>query len=115
MKQTVNFSQFCDAFRNHDRNEQFTYHGKEVLFNALEQYEQEQCEQDSDSEIELDVIALCCEYSEDDYEEIASCYSIDLSECEDENGKIRVVEDYLNQNTWICGQPDSRSFVYRQF
>ena len=110
MKQSINFSQFCDDFRNQDRNEQFTYEGKEILFNALEQHEQ-----DSDAEIELDVIGLCCEFSEDDYQEIASNYSIDLSEYEEEEEKIKVVEDYLNQNTWVCGQPTSRSFVYRQF
>ena len=36
MKQTVNFSQFCDAFKLMDRNGQFTYEGKRALFDYLE-------------------------------------------------------------------------------
>jgi hypothetical protein len=59
MKQSVNFSDFCDAFESHGRNDTFTYAGKRALFDYLEEYEYECGE-----EIELDVIALCCEYSE---------------------------------------------------
>lgn len=47
---------FCDQFKN-----QFTYNGKRALFDYLERMEEETGE-----EIELDIIALCCEYSEHD-------------------------------------------------
>jgi len=63
MKTTVNFSQFCDSFSEQYRNN-FTYDGKRALFDYLEQYE-EDCGED----VELDPIALCCEYTE--YENIA--------------------------------------------
>jgi hypothetical protein len=59
MKQNINFSQFVDAFNNMDRQDQFTYKGKKALFDYLEQLGE-----DIGEEIELDVIALCCEYSE---------------------------------------------------
>ena len=59
MKQSINFSRFCDAFQI--RKENFSYEGKEALFNYLEQYEE-----DTGEEIELDVIALCCDYTEYD-------------------------------------------------
>lgn len=59
MKQSIGFGQFCDAFRNMGRNEQFTYAGKRALFDYLEEYEES-----TDTEVELDVIALCCDYSE---------------------------------------------------
>ncbi len=59
MKQNIGFSQFCDAFRDMGRETQFTYQGKRALFDYLESYEQ-----DTGEEVELDVIALCCEYSE---------------------------------------------------
>ena len=59
MKQSANFSEFCDGFRDMGRNEQFTYEGKRALFDYLEDYEESTGE-----EIELDVIALCCEYTE---------------------------------------------------
>jgi hypothetical protein len=59
MKQNISFGQFCDAFRDMDRNDNFTYAGKRALFDYLENLEA-----DTGSEVELDVIALCCDYSE---------------------------------------------------
>jgi hypothetical protein len=61
MKQTVSFCQFCDAFPDHGRNDDFTYDGKKALFELIEELD-EQCE----TETELDIIALCCEFSEYD-------------------------------------------------
>ncbi len=58
MKQDVNFSQFCDAF-GESRKNQFSYDGKSALFDYLEEYEES-----TDTEINLDIIALCCEYTE---------------------------------------------------
>lgn len=58
MKQTINFSQFCDSFRGSYENN-FSYEGKMALFDYLENYEDETGE-----EIELDPISLCCEYAE---------------------------------------------------
>lgn len=59
MKTTVNFTEFCDRFAAMDRNENFTYSGKRALFDYLED-----CERGMGEEIELDVIALCCEWRE---------------------------------------------------
>jgi hypothetical protein len=61
MYQTVNFSDFCDAFRSMDRNENFSYEGKRALFDYLEQYEE-----DVGEPWELDVIGLCCDWTEYD-------------------------------------------------
>jgi hypothetical protein len=58
MKQTINKYKFADAFRS-IRPDNFTYAGLHALFDYLEEYE-ESCGE----EIELDVIALSCEYSE---------------------------------------------------
>lgn len=59
MKQTIGFNQFCDAFRSMDRNNNFSYEGKQALFDYLEELEA-----DTGEEIELDVIALCCDFQE---------------------------------------------------
>jgi hypothetical protein len=59
MKRTVNKSQFADAFRSAGRQDQFSYAGLNALFGSLEEYEES-----TGAAIELDVIALCCEYSE---------------------------------------------------
>ena len=72
MKTTVNFCDFQDAFTAHDRQDTFSYEGKRALFEYLEQYEE-----DTGEEIELDVIVLCCEYTE--YKDIAE-YNENYSE-----------------------------------
>ena len=119
MKTTVNFSQFCDAFTSMSRYDQFGYQALQVLFDYLEEYEDSTGEQ-----IELDVVALCCDYSHDSIEDIADNYSIDLSDCDDgictasayglekvDKAKRKAVREYLEQNTIICGETDS-GFVY---
>lgn len=59
MKQQVTFSQFTDSFRDMGRAEQFSYQGLRALYEYLQEYEDSTGE-----EVELDVIALCVEYSE---------------------------------------------------
>ena len=71
MYQTINFSSFCDAFRAHDRQDQFSYGAKRALFDHLEDVEQQ-----TGQAIELDVIALCCEYTESTFDEIRQDYSL---------------------------------------
>lgn len=110
MKTTVNFSQFCDTFRSMDRNNQFTYEGKRVLFDFLESIEE-----DTGKELELDVIALCCEYAEEHWEDIASNYSIDLSQCEDDEEKEEAVVEYLRYRTAYVGASESGLHVYASF
>ena len=61
MKQTISFYQFKDAFYKMDRGEQFSYNALKALFEYFEEYEDS-----NDDEIELDVIAICCDYVEYD-------------------------------------------------
>ena len=87
MKQSINFSQFCDAFHNMGREDQFSYQGKKALFEYLEQLAE-----DCATEIELDVIALCCEYSEyEDLKEIQEDYS-DIEDLRDLQDHTQVIE-----------------------
>lgn len=107
----IGFCQFCDAFRDADRNENFSYQGKKALFDYLEEYS------DSTGEpVELDVIALCVDYTEDDTDSIIQQYSIDVSEAlEDTGPDVRdIVRDYLNDNTLIIGETSS-GFVFACF
>jgi len=63
--------------------------------------------------MELDVIALCCDYAEGSADEIASDYSIDLSDCDDDE-KEDAVREYLENHTSIVGET-STGFVYAKF
>lgn len=65
MKKTINFYEFCDEF-SEDRKNTFSYNGKKALFEYLEEIEGQDKE-----EMELDIIALCCEFTE--YESAIEC------------------------------------------
>lgn len=106
--QTVGFGDFCDAFRSANRNDNFSYEGKRALFDYLE----ECSEQGHD--MELDVIALCCDYSEDSAADIAQNYGVDV-EGMDEDEIESAVEEYLSDNTSIVGRGANGSFVYAAF
>lgn len=110
MKTTVTFSNFCDAFRAMDRNDNFSYEGKRALFDYIEQYEQ-----DCGVELELDVIALCCEYNEDHWQDIAHNYCIDLSAADTDEGRQSIVWDYLEYHTQLVGELDNGCFIYGVF
>lgn len=111
MKATITLSSFVQAFRTMNRTENFSYDGLEALFDYFEDLEQ-----DTGEEMELDVIAICCEYAESTAEEIARDYRIDLSEAEGDEDEIEsIVEDYLNEHTMLVAKLDNGSFVYAQF
>lgn len=114
MKTTVSRYDFERAFADAGRKDQFSYEGLKALFDYLEDYEEQTGE-----EIELDVIALCCDYNEDTVSDIARNYSIDLSDLDVEDDDyeeqcIEAVRDYLNENTTLVGET-STGFVYACF
>ena len=106
-----NVYQFREAFRIAGRMDQFSYEGLEVLFDYLDNLSE-----DTGEPIELDVIALCCEYYESSIEELIDNYTIDLSEVDedDQDSIIEVVREYLEDNTSVCGQVEG-GFVYAAF
>jgi len=100
MKEEISFNVFCDRFRDMDRTNNFSYAGKRALFDYLESYEEE-----SDTKIELDIIALCCEYCEyQNLEEYLNNYSTDIDK-EDfddkEDFEKAVLEEIENKTTLI--------------
>lgn len=106
--QTINnASQFRDAFHQAGRGNQFSYEALGLIFDYLE---------DCGSDVELDVIAICCEFVEEDWKDIVSYYSIrGFDACEDEDSKISAVIKHLQDNTAFVGETSSGTFVYVQF
>ena len=101
-------------FNRYDRSENFTPEGIRVLFEYLEEISE-----GSGEDINLDIIGLCCEYSEDTFEDIAANYRIALTDrdgetIEEEEEIKRIVLDYLNNNTVVCGVT-STTAVYAVF
>ena len=62
MKITINESMFKQQFRLYGRSNQFSSNGLTALFNFLEEVYGE----DGEYEYALDVVSLCCEFSEYD-------------------------------------------------
>ena len=109
MKTTVNEYAFREAFRLSGRAN-FSYEGLGMLFDYLEE-----TERDCGIELELDIVALCCDYAEDAPRDIAEYYAIDLSNCEDEETVLNTVMDVLHGETTVIGATDDGSIVYQQF
>ena len=105
MKTTITFSAFCDAFRAMDRNENFSYEGKRALYEFLGEVA---------PDLELDVIALCCDYYESNIDSIISDYGIDVSDAQDDDEKADIVEEYLQDNTCLIARIGT-DFVYAAF
>jgi hypothetical protein len=108
MKTTVNFSEFRDSFQE-IRPDNFSYEGLRHLFSWLEQYEE-----DTGEEVELDVIAICCDFSEDTFQNIADQYDFDLSQYETDEEKQEAVADYLSDQGVYVGEA-GECIIYRNF
>ena len=94
MKTTVSKTDFVDAFTKM-RPSNFSYEGLIALYDYLENFEE-----DTDKEIELDVIAFCCDYSEwDNLEEYKKSYS-----------SINSIDDIQSATTYIS-IPNTERFI----
>jgi hypothetical protein len=108
MKTTVYFSEFCDYFRK-IRPDNFSYEGLRILFDYIADIDNS-CGEES----ELDVIGLCCEFSEASWEVIASDYSIEIDTNENDDEQKAQVLDFLADQGVLVGETD-HSIIYRQF
>ncbi len=99
MIQTVTFDKFQDAFKNYNRTENFSPEGLRALYDYLEEvYE------NSGEPLKLDVIALCCEYTEyKNFEELQLDYS-DISSM-----------DKLENNTTVIKIDDTDRFIIQDY
>ena len=104
MYQTINKSQFRDAFKTMGRADQFSYDALGMLFDYFE---------DTATDAELDVIAICCAYSENSLEYIADQYDIDIGGFDDgSDAVLDAVLEYLNEKTQVIGVTDAGAVVY---
>jgi hypothetical protein len=111
MKQTINLFDFRRAFQDHDLDN-FTYEGLNLLFEHLEGFER-----DTGEEFELDVIALCCEFSEMSLSELLESYGITDEKLTDDNEAelLGLATNYLSDNTLLCGVTENNNFLFQDF
>ena len=97
MYQTINFGGFCDAFRAQGREDQFSYPAKWLLYDYLEEVE---------PDLELDVVALCCAYTEAAPEDVIRDYGLDAGL------HVEELRDWLQDRTGVCGITPDGAIVY---
>ena len=99
MRRTVNVYDFRQAFEDSGRAENFSYAGLEALFEYLVSLEE-----DTGEEMELDVIGICCDFSE--YENIKEFQ-------ENYGDEYETIED-IEERTIVIPIDDKR-FIIQDF
>ena len=102
MKQTINDCDFIDAFRNYFGGQyktNFSYEGLKALFEWLEEFED-----GTGAEIELDVVAICCDYTE----------YFTLKDYNNDYGKEHKEIDEIADDTTLIKIDDER-FIIQQY
>ena len=75
----VSFYDFLEEFEKYGRENHFSYEGKKALYNYLDELSE-----DLGEPIELDVIGICCDFTEyEDLEEFNNNYGHDIENLED--------------------------------
>ena len=108
MKTYISQYDFRRAFEE-CRPDNFSYDGLKVLFEYLEEYEM-----DIGEELELDVIGLCCDFSESTFEDIAALYNIEIDINENEDEQKQQVIDFLQSEGAYVGET-LNSIIYKDF
>ena len=91
MKQTIYVNDFMQAFRDMGRD-YYSYHGYHAMFEFYEEL---------DPDMEMDVIAICCDWTEYDDEGLISGYGyvLDRDEDMDDDDYLTALLDALNDET----------------
>src|SRR5690554_2842180 len=103
MKITVTENMFKEQFVRMNRADNFSSAGLSALFEFLEDMEK-----DIGEEYELDVIGLCCDFSEEHYTDIADDYGIEAD--------FHEVLEYLeNETIVVCAAISTGYILYKNF
>ena len=99
----ISFNDFLEEFRNYGREDQFSYEGKKALYDYLNDLSE-----DLGGPLELDVIGICCDFTEySNLEEFSNDYSYTIGEDIDD------MEDVRDYTTVI--PINSKSFIIQNF
>lgn len=98
----VTFYDFLEEFKNHGREDQFSYEGKKAIFDYLEELSE-----DIGQPIELDIVGICCDFTEyDSIKDFINDYSYSI-------GDAKSTEDIEYYTTVI--PIDNQSFIIQNF
>lgn len=103
MKETITQWRFVLSFDERNRGGAFSREGRALLFDWFEELEA-----DTGEEIELDVIAICCDFAESTLDEINQDYDQAFEDMDE-------AVDWLNDQTSVVGVTSYDTVVYQQF
>lgn len=99
----ISFNDFLEEFIKYNREDQFSYEGKKALYNYLNDLGE-----DLGEPIELDVISICCDFTEyETLEQFNADYGYSIGEDIDD------IEDINNYTTVI--PIDEKAFIIQNF
>ena len=100
--QTIStIGQFRDAMQYAGRGNQFSYEGMALLFEYLSEVSDA-----TESPIEFDAVAICCDFREADADEVRADYDLSVNDN---------IGEYLNKNGVLVGITSSGAYVFQQF
>lgn len=99
--QTIDKQRFINEFAATNRADNFSIEALEALFDYYDDLSE-----DTGESFELDVISICCDWSEVNLEDAINEYSHlldedELAECEDDDDKMDYGESVLSDNTFV--------------
>tara|TARA_Y100000593_G_scaffold94032_1_gene191282 strand:- start:62317 stop:62658 length:342 start_codon:yes stop_codon:yes gene_type:complete len=110
--QNITETMFKDSFHAL-RPDNFSYAGLSALYHYLTDMS-EDC-----GDIELDVIAICCDFSEENYVDIMDNYGVTLSDvgyiANGDRTRKQAVADWLSNETLVVAVLDNGNIVYQVF
>jgi len=101
----VTESDFVQAFDAVDRSNNFSIEARRVLFAWFEQLEEA-----TEEDIELDPIAICCDWAEYDLDELKREYD-QVKDCEDLDEALEV----LGEETLVLGMTNNDTLIVEAF
>ena len=109
MKTTLKFSDFTKAFRDYGRESNFSFEALSLIYDYITEHER-----DTGEEVELDVIGICCDWSEASPEELVKAYDID-AQGKQGAALMMAVYEHMNDETIVAGVTSKNTIVYVNF
>ena len=108
MVQTINLHDFRKAFQE-IRPNNFSYEGLESIFNYFEDVGEE-------NEMELDVIGVCCDFTECTLDDFIKSYGLDVKVYAKGEVKIEAITNHIEYyGFWFDFVNDGMAIVYENF
>ena len=110
MFKRVSLQDFKQAFVDYGRENQFSDEALELIYNDQIAYEE-----GAGKEVELDVIAICCDYNEDTVSNVADQCDFALDEMDEDDDEEDFVVGKLRDETSVAGVTSDGNIVYRVY